>query len=409
MLSGRKTLVALILLALTVSLSACGQSAERPSETTASKPLTGKETATNGKADPLAGTERTLRSLRGEAVIANAVTTLEFDKNEYGGFAGCNWYGGKYGSEGGSLNLYGGSMTSMGNPSVEACQQESTYVDTLPEVVSYRVQENRLELRDPTGEAVLAFTKKPSWESDPAELVNTRWKLHSLNGRSPEKGSTPTLSFGTEGHYAGYDGCRNFAGLYVANEKDLAFEGVSMKDRDCMKPVPPEDVGRPVGSIPAAGDYRLDEGRLEILAVDGNTYIFVLLTEDDLVTQETTPWTLERFIENSEATRVLQETEITIAFDRGTLRKRGSATGSSGCNEYSADYVDRSYANSLEGPNFEDFTVTRKLCRSPEGVMDQERRYLNVLEDVRGYYQKTDGRLYLETSDGRKLVFAASG
>lgn len=410
MLPDRKTTFALLVLALTmltISLSACGQSAERPSRTAEETAQTKKET-TADKPDRLAGTEWRLLTLRGEELVEDSNITLEIENKEYRGFAGCNWYGGNYSAEDGSLKIVGGDMTSMGNPSVAACQQESTYMETLSKVATYQMRDNRLELKNSTDETILVFARKPPWESDPTKLIDTRWKLSSLNGKSPEKGSVPTLSFESERRYSGYNGCRNLYGTYSVDEDDLDFTSFSMKDLGCIKPVTPT-MRVTLASFPPAGDYRLNGDRLEIRTVDGNTYIFVPLTEESNVAQATMPWRLEKFVESGRATPVLEGTKISIAFDGGTLRKRGSARGSAGCNRYTADYVYRSYPGGAEGPNFENFSVTRKLCPSPEGVMDQEARYLSFLRDVRGYYQKIDGRLYLETGDGRKLVFSGSG
>lgn len=139
LLPDRRTFVALIALVLAISLSACGQSAERLPEATEDKPQTRKVTTINEEKGQLAGTEWTLRSLRGENTLSNVFITLEIEKKEYGGFAGCNWYGGDYSSGNGSLEFASGMMTSMGNPSVEACQQENTYVNTLAKAVSYRM------------------------------------------------------------------------------------------------------------------------------------------------------------------------------------------------------------------------------------------------------------------------------
>jgi heat shock protein HslJ len=45
-------------------------------------------------------------------------------------------------------------------------------------------------------------------------------------------------------------------------------------------------------------------------------------------------------------------------------------------------------------------------CPDPSGVMEQEQRYVDYLGDVTTY--AIDGRqLWLETGDGRALVFAA--
>lgn len=390
-------------------ISACGQSSESLSEDTGQKTPSKPETTVGNEANQLAGTEWTLRILRGEPAITNVVVTLKMDRNEYGGFAGCNYYGGNYESDGGDLKVIGGDMTDMGNISSAACQQEETYMNTLPQTASYRIQGDLLKLRDSSGETILEYTRRPQWESDPAKLINTQWKLSSLDGESPEEGSTPTISFGTEGRYSGYDGCRNFAGLYTATENALDFSEIIMNDLDCMKPLPPDGSGGVVGSLPAAGDYRLSEDRLKIRAIDGSAYIFVPLTGEDEVEQATVPWKLENFIENGDAIPVLENTEVTIAFDEGNLRETGTVRGSAGCNDYTADYLHRSYPNELIGPNFSDFAVTKKLCRSPEGIMEQENRYLNFLAGVTGCYQKADGRLYLEAADGRKLVFSGSG
>ena len=402
---GRKTLfVALAVLALAV-LAGCGQTTERPLETTERGPQ--KIPATDA-ADPLTDTEWTLRSLRGEGLVEGTNITLDIEKNAYRGNAGCNWYGGRYTSGNGVLEISGSDMTQMGCPR-ETGQQENTYLNTLQNVATYRFRGDSLELRNSADEIILVYTRRPRWDSNPAELVDTRWKLRSLNGKSPEEGSTPTLSFESEKRYSGYDGCRNFTGAYVATTDDLEFPSVTMKDLDCMKPVPLVGADDPIGSMPIGGDYRLDENRLEIRTVEKSTYVFVPLAEGEEVARATVPWKLEKFVRNGSATPVSEGTKITIAFDRGTLRKRGTVRGSAGCNEYTANYVYRFYQDGLEGPNFKDSAVTRKLCRSPEGIMEQELRYLDVLEDARGYYQKIDGRLYLETGDGRKLVFAAPG
>jgi hypothetical protein len=46
-------------------------------------------------------------------------------------------------------------------------------------------------------------------------------------------------------------------------------------------------------------------------------------------------------------------------------------------------------------------------CLEPEGLMDQEARYLELLAAVTGY-QIFGERLWLEAADGQALVFYAS-
>lgn len=93
---------------------------------------------------------------------------------------------------------------------------------------------------------------------------------------------------------------------------------------------------------------------------------------------------------------LLRGTTITLRFTGNRL------AGSGGCNDYGAEYT---------APGGGTLTIpevgsTVKLCWSPEGVMEQERRYLDLLGAVTAY--RRDGeRLRLETDDGRALLFAA--
>ena len=97
---------------------------------------------------------------------------------------------------------------------------------------------------------------------------------------------------------------------------------------------------------------------------------------------------------------MLGGTEITLAFDRGTLRESGTLGGSAGCNTYTADYTYHHDSLTLEA-----LAVAEMACEDPAGVMEQEQCYLSFLEGVGGYYQKIDGRLHLMVTDERELVF----
>ncbi len=81
----------------------------------------------------------------------------------------------------------------------------------------------------------------------------------------------------------------------------------------------------------------------------------------------------------------------TITLNVGSKRLGGSA----GCNGYGARY---------SAPGGGALTVVEIWgaamgCPAPEGIMEQERRYLGMLRDVATYHLD-DGRLRLETGDG---------
>ena len=50
--------------------------------------------------------------------------------------------------------------------------------------------------------------------------------------------------------------------------------------------------------------------------------------------------------------------------------------------------------------------IEEMACLNPVGVMEQEQRYLGFLEDVT-VYSIVGNQLWLETGDGRALVFTA--
>jgi heat shock protein HslJ len=84
-----------------------------------------------------------------------------------------------------------------------------------------------------------------------------------------------------------------------------------------------------------------------------------------------------------------------------TLELQGGdrVSGSSGCNSYSGSYRLMNKA----GIDFTALVSTRKAC-APE-LMEQERRFLSILESVEGYTFYSDGGLSLISPDGRAIRF----
>ena len=238
--------------------------------------------------DPaLEGTEWVLTFLEGEDPARGTRITLEIGKEGLGGFSGCNGYGGGFetmasGRVRWSEDEDGAFMgTSMGCSPPKG-PQESDYWRAMQGIASYRLAGDRLEMGDEKGRTMLVFRRKVDWNSDPAALIGTRWKLRSSDGRSPARGSVPTLSFESESRYGGYDGCRHLTGSYEATADDIVFTGSRMKELACMKPEALSETTAhlPTEAVGEAGDYRLVEGRLEIFTDEGTDYVFVPLRGD---------------------------------------------------------------------------------------------------------------------------------
>jgi heat shock protein HslJ len=91
---------------------------------------------------------------------------------------------------------------------------------------------------------------------------------------------------------------------------------------------------------------------------------------------------------------VIGERPLTLRLEKGER-----ASGHGGCNSFSGGYQ----RMSKEGIRFTALSTTRVAC-APE-IMDQERRYLSILESVQGYSFYSDGGLSLIAPDGRAIRF----
>jgi ABC-type amino acid transport substrate-binding protein len=90
---------------------------------------------------------------------------------------------------------------------------------------------------------------------------------------------------------------------------------------------------------------------------------------------------------------VLPGTTLTMAFS-----KNGKLNGSSGCNSYSASYVVTGSQLAITPP-----TGTNAMCGTPEGIMEQEAAFLELLPTVGGYSIEGDS-LYLEDAAGQVVA-----
>ena len=107
----------------------------------------------------LAGTEWALVSLYGSPPLDGTNVTLSIDYEGIGGFSGCNSYSGKATMNEGALEVREVASTAKGCAE-PLNRQEETYRRALSRSVSYRVQDDYLEMQDATGETTLFYTMK---------------------------------------------------------------------------------------------------------------------------------------------------------------------------------------------------------------------------------------------------------
>ena len=116
--------------------------------------------------DPLNNTKWMLQSLEGRSLLEGTAITLEFSKNAVHGKAGCNeYFGGEelqatyVASESGNLEInFVRTLLHCSSPE-GVMEQEEAYFEALSRVAGFELMENRLELKDGSGEIKLVFTK----------------------------------------------------------------------------------------------------------------------------------------------------------------------------------------------------------------------------------------------------------
>jgi heat shock protein HslJ len=358
----------------------------------------------------LANTEWLLTSLFGNSLLEESRITLNLGEDGFEGFAGCNNYGGEYeAADEGKLLMSDTFLTAMDCPSPEGIvEQETAYIEALNSSATYRVTNDRLEIADASGEVMLAFTRKDAFGTDPSALVHTAWRLVSIDDDRSVAGSAVTLAFYSETILGGHAGCRDYLATYEATGDDLRLLYEVMLDAGCEPDEAAlEQEAQFLAILAPKADVQHSAGRLEIYGERGGLLVFESLPEEAGLDLKGPTWSLQSFVGPNPFVEepdpwpvpvgVLPETTITIALEGET------AQGSAGCNSYGA-------AVSHSGPSmsFGAITMTEMACLDPEGVMDQEARYAELLGAITGYRIYGD-RLWMETSDGRALLFAPPG
>lgn len=246
------------------------------------------------------------------------------------------------------------------------------------------------------GEAPLQGEEDVETDGDAPELAGTMWQLASLNGEPPIADTEITLQF-TEADAAGIAGCNQYTGAYTLEGNELTIEEIISTMMACMEPEGVMDQEQAyLGALQGVESARMTGGQLELLDADGS----VVLVFDEQqppanAELEGTNWVLESFVDGDAVSSTIAGTTLTVSFEDGVI------TGEAGCNSFGGSYeVDGSSLTT------EEIASTLVLCEEPEGVMDQEANFLDILNNAESY-EIEGGSLTITAGDGRGLVFLA--
>ncbi len=353
----------------------------------------------------LAGTSWRLASLVDEngtmtPVISGTQVTLAFDADgRLGGSAGCNSYGAGYTVDGVNLSIEPPIRTEMYCSEPPGLMgQEDRYLAQLTNASSYYMEDSRLVLTDANGTEILVFEQV--FPTPDLPLAGTDWVLdgYSTGGdaiSSVLAGTTITATFSPDGNVTGNAGCNHYGGEYSLDGANLSVSSLFSTLMYCETPGVMEQEASYLGHLANVSTYRVEGDRLILTDNEGTDVLFfVQAPEVPQAPLTGTEWTLESYSSSEDAvSSVIAGTTITATFSDD-----GNVTGNAGCNSYRAGYMIDGATITIEPP-----ISTKMYCNEPEGVMNQESTYLNLLSSVSSY--RVEGnRLSLANEAGTDLL-----
>jgi heat shock protein HslJ len=221
----------------------------------------------------------------------------------------------------------------------------------------------------------------------PSPLEGTAWVLAELPHQRLE-GRAATLRFAA-GRVLGFDGCSSFRESYAALGAGLQID----EPVSTLMACPPERLQQVEGfraALGRAAGYRSDGVVLLLLDNDGN-WLARLSAQPEALAG--TSWQAAAIETGRQAVAsVVAGSSVTLEFSDD-----GQASGSAGCNRYTARYRHEGTTLRFETP-----AATQKACKRSD-LMAQEESFLKALQTV-ATARFDDDRLELRTAHGALAV-----
>lgn len=215
-------------------------------------------------------------------------------------------------------------------------------------------------------------------------LDGSAWVLSDLPGKALVSQSSSTLQFAA-GRASGSDSCNRFGGAYTQDKSALSFGQLASTQMACA-PGLMEQASAVTAALTATRSHRISAGTLELLGADGKILAVYRAQSLQLAGTE---WAASG-INNGKGgvASLVAGSAVTLA-----LGADGRASGSAGCNRYTA-----SYESAQDTLKFGAAAATRMMCATA-GLMEQEQAFLNALGNVATFRMEGD-RLELRGADG---------
>jgi heat shock protein HslJ/uncharacterized lipoprotein NlpE involved in copper resistance len=225
-------------------------------------------------------------------------------------------------------------------------------------------------------------------------LDDTVWMLAELTGTELLPDVPVTVRFEGD-RISGSDGCNHFSGTWsVSGETFRLGDDLVSTEMACAEPVM-QQASAFTAALMAASGVRRTADTLQLVDANGSALAQFAGHAPALAGSS---WQVVALNNGREAVEsVPAGIELTITFGAD-----GRATGSAGCNRFTAAYRADGDALAIARP-----ALTRRHCSAPEGVMVVEAAFVAALETV-ATVQRAGRRLELRAADGA-LALALAG
>ena len=217
-------------------------------------------------------------------------------------------------------------------------------------------------------------------------LTGNVWLIQALLGRAPLPGTDLTSQFTSAGRVSGSAGCNQYTAEFTQSGSAIQVSSIASTRMACAPRIMVQERIF-LKALASARSYTVNGARLTLKASGGRALMTYEAQSQQLAG---TSWSVLAYNNGKQGVEsVSAATKLTATFDTA-----GSLAGFGGCNNYAATYTATS-------PNISISKVssTRKECTAPNGVMEQESRYLAALSTAATY--RIEGRgLELRTASG---------
>jgi len=225
------------------------------------------------------------------------------------------------------------------------------------------------------------------------------------NPQPPIEGAVFTANFNRQfgmpsGVKSGGTGCNDYTATYYAGADEIKVNLPQTSQNACSDAQMEAEQGYFLG-LNTARDYRILGNEMQVFYDD---YVLIFVgSYQETPESETGPLTVLDgtvwWLTSIDTFMVAPGSEVTIAFAINPDGNTGAVSGSGGCNTYSAEITD---VFTL-GP----INASKALCETPEGVMEQEAAYLNILQNANGVW--IEGSTLQITTQLETLYFTNNG